>query len=60
MDMYGISNAVMEANSLHGQIGLEASLASDKYHAALDKFNERIRTQKKMIVNKMIYLTLRI
>ena len=23
-DMYGISNAVMEANSLHGQIALEA------------------------------------
>jgi len=46
MDMYGISNAVMEANSLHGQIGLEASLAQDKYHTALDKFNNRIKTQK--------------
>lgn len=46
MDMYGISNAVMEANSLHGQIGLEASLAQDKYHSALDKFNNRIKTQK--------------
>jgi hypothetical protein len=46
MDMYGISNAVMEANSLHGQIGLEASLAQDKYHAALDKFNLAIKNQK--------------
>lgn len=46
MDMYGISNAVMEANSLHGQIGLEASLAQDKYHSALDKFNNTIKTQK--------------
>jgi len=44
--MYGISNAVMEANSLHGQIGLEASLAQDKYHSALDKFNDKIKTQK--------------
>lgn len=44
--MYGISNAVMEANSLHGQIGLEASLAQDKYHSALDKFNNKIKTQK--------------
>ena len=46
MDMYGKSNAVMEANSLHGQIGLEASLAQDKYHAALDKFNLAIKNQK--------------
>lgn len=44
--MYGISNAVMEANSLHGQIGLEASLAQDKYHSALEKFNNKIKTQK--------------
>jgi hypothetical protein len=60
MDMYGISNAVMEANSLHGQIGLEASLAQDKYHAALDKFNLALKIKRQMIVKQIMFLTLRI
>lgn len=46
MDMYGISNAVMEANSLHGQIALHSQLASEKYEMAVKTFNDRIKEQK--------------
>ena len=46
MDMYGISNAVMEANSLHGQMALQNDLAQEKYQDALDKFNQRIKSEK--------------
>jgi len=46
-DLYGISNAVMEANSLHGQIALQAQLASDNYDRAVKTFNDRIKEQKK-------------
>jgi len=46
MDLYGISNAIMEANSLHGQMALQNDLAQEKYQDALDKFNERIRSEK--------------
>jgi len=45
-DLYGISNAVMEANSLHGQIALQSQLASEQYDAAVKKFNDRIKEQK--------------
>ena len=46
MDMYGISNAVMEANSLHGQMALQNDLAQEKYQVALGKFNDRIKNEK--------------
>lgn len=45
-DLYGISNAVMEANSLHGQIALNEELAKKNYNDALDKFNTNIKNQK--------------
>ena len=45
-DLYGISNAVMEANSLHGQIALNEELAKKNYDDAFDKFNTRIKNQK--------------
>lgn len=45
-DLYGISNAVMEANSLHGQIALNEELAKTNYKNALDKFHDNIRKQK--------------
>ncbi len=46
MDMYGISNAVMEANSLHGQIALNEEVAQSNYKTALDKFHKNIRDAK--------------
>ena len=42
MDMYGISNAVMEANSLHGQIALEAQNQANAYGIEKEKFNQKI------------------
>jgi len=45
-DLYGISNAVMEANSLHGQIALNEELAKKNYNDALTKFNTNIKNQK--------------
>lgn len=46
MDMYGISNAVMEANSLHGQIALNEEVAQSNYKTALDKFHKTIKDAK--------------
>ena len=46
MDMYGISQAAMEADSLHGRIALERQNAKDKYDAAVKVFNARIQQQK--------------
>jgi hypothetical protein len=46
MDMYGISNAVMEANTLHGQIALNQEVAQSNYKDALDKFHKKIRDAK--------------
>lgn len=46
MDMYGISSAAMDADSLHGKIALERQNAQDKYDAATKLFNQRIQTQK--------------
>jgi len=45
-DLYGISNAVMEANSLHGQIALNEELAKKNYTDALNTFNKNIKDQK--------------
>lgn len=45
-DLYGISNAVMEANSLHGQIALNEEVAQRNYQNALDKFNKTIKDAK--------------
>lgn len=42
-DMYGISNAVMEANSLHGQIALEAQNQANAYGIEKEKFNQKIK-----------------
>lgn len=42
-DMYGISNAVMEANSLHGQIALEAQNQANAFGIEKEKFNRKIR-----------------
>jgi hypothetical protein len=45
-DIYGVSNAVMEANSLHGQIALNAQLAKTNYQSKLDSFHKTIRDAK--------------
>ena len=42
-DMYGISNSVMEANSLHGQIALEREQRQSDYAAKLTAFNQGIK-----------------
>lgn len=46
MDMYGISSAVMEANTLHGQIALNQEVAKSNYKDAVDKFHKTIRDAK--------------
>ena len=46
MDMYGISQSVMEANTLHGQIALNEELAQQKYQLAQEKFNKTIKDAK--------------
>ncbi len=46
MDMYGISQSVMEANTLHGQIALNEELAQQKYQLAQEKFNQKIKDAK--------------
>jgi hypothetical protein len=46
MDMYGISNSVMEANTLHGQIALNEEVAKSNYKTALDKFHKTIKDAK--------------
>ena len=43
MDIYGVSNAVNEQNSLHGQIALAKQLAETDYQAKLTEFNNKIR-----------------
>ena len=43
MDIYGVSNAVNEANSLHGQIALAKEMAETNYQAKLLEFNNKIR-----------------
>jgi len=45
-DIYGISNSVMEANSLHGQLALERQEQLSNYQTALDKFHKRIKDEK--------------
>tara|TARA_R110002012_G_scaffold826_3_gene3677 strand:+ start:1789 stop:2847 length:1059 start_codon:yes stop_codon:yes gene_type:complete len=42
-DMYGISNAIMEQNSLHGQLALNREAASSDFNTELDKFNTKIK-----------------
>lgn len=44
--MYGISNAVMEANSLHGQIELERENRLNDYNKRLNEFHDTIRKTK--------------
>jgi hypothetical protein len=46
MEMYGIANSVMEANTLHGQIALNEELAQQKYQIAQEKFNKTIKDAK--------------
>ena len=45
-DIYGISNSVMEANSLHGQLALERQEQLSNYQTALDKFHKKIKDEK--------------
>jgi len=45
-DMYGISNAVMEQNSLHGQIELERENRQLAYNKKLTAFNNTIKKTK--------------
>ena len=42
-DIYGISDSVMEANSLHGQISLQRENQKLKYGVALKKFNDGVK-----------------
>ena len=46
MEMLGISNEVMEANSFHGQIALNAQLAKEKLDTQTTAFNKAIKDQK--------------
>lgn len=46
MEMYGIANSIMEANTLHGQIALNEELAQQKYQLAQEKFNKTIKDAK--------------
>lgn len=45
--MYGISNAIMHANSLHGQIALNEERAALDYQSKLTDFNNKIRDRQK-------------
>tara|TARA_R110002167_G_scaffold16160_6_gene63653 strand:+ start:792 stop:1742 length:951 start_codon:yes stop_codon:yes gene_type:complete len=45
-EMYGISSAVNEANSLHGQIALQRENQELKYGIALKKFNDGIKNAR--------------
>ncbi len=47
MEMYGISDAIMHANSLHGQIALNEEKASLDYQSKLTDFNNKIRDRQK-------------
>jgi hypothetical protein len=42
-DIYGITNAVMEQNSLHGRIALANELAQSDYQTKLTNFNNKLR-----------------
>jgi len=42
-DIYGITNAVMEQNSLHGRLALANELAQSDYQTKLTNFNNKIR-----------------
>ena len=45
-DLYGISDAIMHANSLHGQMALHEQLARENYDLAVGRFNDAITKQK--------------
>ena len=45
-DIYGISDSVMEANSLHGQIALQRENQQLKYGAKLKKFNDGVKAAR--------------
>lgn len=42
-DIYGITNAVMEQNSLHGRLALANELAQSDYQTKLTNFNNKLR-----------------